>query len=87
MYGYELVRSIQTATGEAIAFGEGVVYPALYGLERRGAVKARRKLVNGRSRVYYAVTAKGRARLEHLTGEWQRITGGILDALGEPGRA
>ena len=87
MYGYELVKSIKAATGEAIALGEGVVYPALYSLEQRGALKARRKVVNGRSRVYYAVTRKGRRRLVHLTDEWQRVSGGIRAALGEPGRA
>ena len=87
MYGYELVKSIKAATGEAISLGEGVVYPALYSLEQRGALKARRKVVNGRSRVYYAVTRKGRKRLEHLAEEWQRVSGGIRSALGEPGRA
>src|SRR5690606_20414840 len=50
MYGYELVKAIRTATSEAIGLGEGVVYPSLYGLERKGALKARRKTVNGRSR-------------------------------------
>ena len=87
MYGYELVKSIQTATGEAISFGEGVVYPALYGLEQRGALKSRRKVVNGRSRVYYALTTKGRQRLTHLTEEWQRVTDGVLSALGAAGKA
>ncbi|HEX7079646.1 MAG TPA: helix-turn-helix transcriptional regulator [Gammaproteobacteria bacterium] len=87
MYGYELVKSIRAATGYAISLGEGVVYPALYSLEERGALKARRKVVNGRSRVYYALTARGRKRLEHLTEEWERVSGGIEAALGEPGRA
>ena len=87
MYGYELVKAIRPATSDAIALGEGVVYPALYGLEQRGALKARRKTVNGRSRVYYSVTAKGRRRLNQLTEEWQRVTGGIRTALEEPGRA
>jgi PadR family transcriptional regulator PadR len=87
MYGYELVKSIQVATGEAISFGEGVVYPALYGLEQRGALKSRRKVVSGRSRVYYALTATGRQRLAHLTEEWQRVTDGVLSALGAAGKA
>lgn len=88
MYGYELVKSIKIATGEAIALGEGVVYPALYSLEQRGALKARRKVVNGRSRVYYCVTAKGRKRLQHLTEQWQRVSGGITSVLdGEPNHA
>jgi len=87
MYGYELVKTIRVATGNAISLGEGVVYPSLYSLEQRGALKARRKLVNGRSRVYYSITAKGLSRLADLTSEWHRITDGISTALGEPGRA
>jgi PadR family transcriptional regulator PadR len=87
MYGYELVKSVRIATGEAISIGEGVVYPALYGLEQRGALKSRRLDANGRSRVYYRITAKGRRRLHELTDEWRRITGGISTALEEPGLA
>jgi PadR family transcriptional regulator PadR len=87
MYGYELVKAVRVATAEAISLGEGVVYPALYGLERRGALKATRKSVNGRSRVYYRITAKGRRRLAELTDEWHRITGGISAALEEPSNA
>lgn len=87
MYGYELVKAVRIATDEAITLGEGVVYPALYGLEQRGALRSRRKIVNGRSRVYYMITAQGKRRLDELTNEWQRIRGGISAALGEPGRA
>lgn len=87
MYGYELVKAILVATGETIALAQGVVYPALYGLEQRGALKARRKTVHGRTRVYYSVTAMGHRRLEQLTEDWHRVTGGISTALEEPGRA
>lgn len=87
MYGYELVKAVRVATGNAISFGEGVVYPALYGLERRGALKARRKVVNGRSRVYYAITPSGRRRLEQLTHEWRRIANGVAAALEGTSRA
>ena len=59
MYGYEIVKAMRLVTGEAIGFGEGVVYPVLHSLEENGALKARRKAVNGRERVYYAVTTKG----------------------------
>lgn len=87
MYGYELVKLIKTSTRDAITLGEGVVYPALYSLEQRGALKARRKMVNGRSRVYYSVTAKGRKRLRQLTEEWERVSNGVRSVLEEPGRA
>lgn len=87
MYGYELVKAVRIATGNAISLGEGVVYPALYALERRGALDARRRSVNGRSRVYYTITAKGRRRLDELAQEWQRISDGVSAALEDPGRA
>ena len=87
MYGYELVRSIRQVTDEAIALGEGVIYPVLHGLEKSGSLKAKRKAVNGRTRVYYSVTAKGRIRLDRLQGEWRRIESGIRAAMEIPGHA
>ena len=81
MYGYELVKVVRVVTGEAIALGEGVIYPALHGLEKDGALKATRQPVNGRTRVYYSVTAKGQRRLDRLTEEWDRVSSGIRSAL------
>ena len=46
-----------------ISLGEGVVYPVLHALERDDPLKARRKAVNGRTRVYYTVTRNGEKRL------------------------
>jgi len=87
MYGYELVRSIRKVTGEAISLGEGVIYPALHSLERSGSLRSKRKAVSGRTRVYYALTGKGRQRLQKLHGDWQRIRGGITSALEQPSHA
>ncbi len=84
MYGYELVKAVRVVTGEAISLGEGVVYPVLHGLERNGALKAKRKAVNGRTRVYYSVTAKGRRRFDRLSADWDRVSSGVRAALGEP---
>ena len=74
MYGYELVQAIESATGESIKLGEGVVYPILHALEEQGCLASRKKPVNGRTRVYYKATAAGRKRLGVLVTEWQRIT-------------
>ena len=82
MYGYELARAIHAATREAISVGESVLYPALHALETRGLLRARRRTVSGRTRVYYTVTPKGGRRLEQLTAEWRRVAGGVEAALG-----
>jgi PadR family transcriptional regulator PadR len=82
MYGYELVQEIRKATGSVISLGEGVVYPVLHGLEKDGALRSRRKTVEGRSRVYYALTPTGEARLSELSRTWSRLTEVVRDVLG-----
>ena len=77
MYGYEIVQAIRDRTEEVIAIGEGVVYPVLHALEHDGALKARRKSVSGRSRIYYTVTPEGTRRLADLAGTWTRLTQAI----------
>jgi PadR family transcriptional regulator, regulatory protein PadR len=77
MYGYELVQAIRTETRDAINIGEGVVYPVLHALEREGALKSRRKAVNGRTRVYYTVTRSGTKHLAGLIDQWNRIAGAV----------
>ncbi len=81
MYGYELVQAIEVATGEAIKLGEGVVYPVLHALEESGCLRSRRKLVSGRTRVYYSVTTAGKRRLASVTRDWARITRAVSQVL------
>jgi PadR family transcriptional regulator PadR len=81
MYGYEIVQAIRSRTGAIIAVGEGVVYPVLHALERDKAIRSRRKTVNGRSRIYYAVTAAGARRLADLARTWTSLTGAIQQVL------
>lgn len=81
MYGYEIVEAIRRRTGEVVAIGEGVVYPVLHALENDGALKSRRKTVNGRSRIYYSVTRTGSRRLVQLTKDWAGLAGAIQTIL------
>ncbi len=81
MYGYEIVQAIRERTGEVVAVGEGVVYPVLHGLEQDGALKSRRRTVNGRSRIYYSVTRRGSRRLAELSETWRELTGAIQGML------
>jgi PadR family transcriptional regulator PadR len=81
MYGYEIVQAIRSRSDEVIAVGEGVVYPVLHGLESDGALKSRRKSVNGRSRIYYTVTPAGKRRLAGLSETWSNLAGAIQGML------
>ena len=77
MYGYELVQEIRDRTGAVVILGEGVVYPLLHALEKSGALRSRRKTVEGRSRIYYAITPKGAERLAGHSRTWSTLTAAI----------
>jgi PadR family transcriptional regulator PadR len=87
MYGYEIVAAIRERTADSISLGEGSVYPVLHALEREGALKSRRKPVNGRTRVYYTVTRTGNTRLAALVRQWTHITETVGQAIGETSHA
>jgi len=82
MYGYEIVKAIQTETRQTLAFGEGCIYPYLHYLEEEALVKSHRKEVGGRSRNYYQITRQGKKRLGDLSTEWNRVTAGISLLIG-----
>jgi len=84
MYGYELAKAVRVASRDAISIGEGVLYPALHALEQKRLLRARHRSIDGRTRIYYEVTARGRARLAHLTAEWRRLAGGVAAVIGRP---
>ena len=81
-YGYELVQAIRQGSGEAFAFGEGCIYPYLHYLEETKFVTSRRQAVEGRSRLYYRLTAKGQKRFAELSKQWERVAKGVTLVLG-----
>jgi PadR family transcriptional regulator PadR len=81
MYGYELVQAIRAETGDVVSLGEGVVYTVLHALEREKALKSRRKMVDGRSRTYYSVTARGLRRYNDLADNWSALAAAIQSVM------
>jgi PadR family transcriptional regulator PadR len=81
MYGYEIVQAIREETDDVVSLGEGVVYPLLHALERGGALTSRRAIINGRSRIYYALSPRGASRLTELTGLWSRLTQALQQVM------
>ncbi|HEV2441948.1 MAG TPA: helix-turn-helix transcriptional regulator [Steroidobacteraceae bacterium] len=84
MYGYEVARALKVVSQGVLSLGEGVLYPALHAMEARGLLRSRSQLADGRTRIYYRVTPKGRRRLERLTSGWRRVTEGVERVLGAP---
>ena len=73
MYGYELARAVRLASSGSLSIGEGVLYPALHELQRKRLLRARPRSIEGRTRIYYEITARGRTRLASLTAQWHKL--------------
>ncbi|MFT7484681.1 MAG: PadR family transcriptional regulator PadR [Candidatus Paceibacteria bacterium] len=94
MYGYKIGRSLRNSTNEIIALGEGIIYPLLHELEHDGLLRSRKTKSNGRPRVYYRTTAKGRRHLKRDADVWwsvahavSSVLGGKDGAIGDPNAA
>jgi PadR family transcriptional regulator PadR len=80
MYGYELVTALSTGSSGALDMGQATLYPMLYNLEAKGLLKATwRESSSGRRRKYYALTARGRRRLEAHRRQWRAVTRALSD--------
>ena len=77
----------ESATADALALGEGTLYPALHRLEEREWVTASwGTSENNRQAKFYALTRKGRARLRVETDNWRRYAAAVFTALDAPAR-
>ena len=84
-HGYGVARWIQQATDDALAVGEGTLYPALHRLEERKWISATwGSSENNRQAKFYALTKLGRARLEVEADNWRRYAAAVFAALKAP---
>lgn len=82
LHGYGVLLRIQQISGEQLVIQQGSLYPALYRLEREGAIKGEwGESENNRRARYYTLTVAGRRQLAAETEKWNRmsdIMGSIL---------
>jgi len=87
-HGWDIWRSLEAASGGALALKEGSLYPALYRLERQGLIAARWETATadrpGPRRRVYRLTAKGRRRLDAARNEWRQFVTVLGNLLGAP---
>ena len=75
MYGYQLVKEMDTRSSGYFRFKEGTLYPALHRLERDEMVEGSwQPSPNGQARRYYYITGQGRERLATMLQEWSKFT-------------
>jgi PadR family transcriptional regulator, regulatory protein PadR len=72
MYGYQMIKVLETRTKGYFQFKEGTLYPALHRLEKAGFIKGKwEKLSNGQERRYYYITEKGQNALSERVETWR----------------
>jgi PadR family transcriptional regulator, regulatory protein PadR len=79
MYGYEIVKLVNTRTNGRLEWKEGTLYPILHRLQADGLVAAEWSQVTGtdRSRKYYRLTAKGAGELKRRAQEWREFSAAV----------
>jgi len=83
MHGYAIGLWIRRHSGEVLDVKEGVLYPALHRIERRGWVRSRwDRTDTGRRAKFYEITEAGRAYLEEEAARLAQYSEAVLALLG-----
>ena len=78
LHGWAIAKRIQVLSGDALAVGQGSLYPALHRLENQGWIEAEwRDSEFSRSAKFYSLTKDGRRQLEKELKSWQRLSSGV----------
>jgi transcriptional regulator len=82
MHGYSISYWIRQVTEEAFELQEGVLYPALHRLERKGWITSEWGLSENHRRAKdYELTAAGRAQLRRELSIWTRFADAVTKVL------
>ena len=84
MYGYEITNKVHEITGGRIKLTFGALYPILHKLETDGSVITESEIMNGRVRIYYKLTKKGRSVAKEKMQELQEFIE-MISILMKPG--
>lgn len=73
-YGYAIIKRVGEVSGGELRWTDGMVYPLLHRLERRGLVEAVwGQSETGRRRKYYRLTRAGAEQLARQRRQWQLV--------------
>jgi PadR family transcriptional regulator, regulatory protein PadR len=82
LHGYAIIEQLRRRSNDTFDLPEGTVYPALYRLERGGAVTSTRASVDGRVRRVYRLARPGRVALKASRRDWIQFSSAVTDILG-----
>ena len=75
-YGYEILQEVREASGGELEWTDGMLYPLLHRLERKGLIRSRwGSSESGRRRKYYRLQGRGKAELVAEKRRWTAVHG------------
>ena len=73
-YGYAIIQEIRERSESKMEWTDGMLYPVLHRLERKGLIKARwKESETGRKRKYYSIKKDGKLALEEHHEHWNVV--------------
>jgi DNA-binding PadR family transcriptional regulator len=73
-YGYAIIKRVAELSGGELEWTDGMLYPVLHRLDRRGYIEASwGKSEVGRRRKYYRLTEEGKAELARHRRQWEVV--------------
>lgn len=77
IYGYELIKKLNSYSNGFFVLKEGSLYPIMYRLEDKGLITSYRKEYKGERKVprkYYRITDEGKNTLKSMRESWNEFT-------------
>lgn len=83
MYGYQMIKELESRSEQIFTLKEGTLYPILHTLESQGMIEAYwEDTHSARKRKYYRITQGGKKLLAEKEAEWQLYTKGVNRVIG-----
>ena len=83
-YGYAILQEIKARSGGKLQWTDGMLYPVLHRLERRGLIKARwGESETGRKRKYYSLKKEGKTAMVKHEEQWSIVHSVLAGLKGE----
>jgi PadR family transcriptional regulator PadR len=73
-YGYAIIQEVKARSGGKLQWTDGMLYPVLHRMERRGLLKSRwGQSETGRKRKYYSLKKDGKTAMSKHQEQWSLI--------------
>ncbi|MGN0487840.1 MAG: PadR family transcriptional regulator [Ruminococcus sp.] len=82
LYGYKIIKKIESLSEDVFVLKEGTLYPILHALEKEKFLESYWDEKGGRKRKFYHITKKGLNMLKDKAQEWQTFSVSVNKVLG-----